>query len=158
MCIRDRIPRRGIVQSGNRRANEWGRASMSAIGDALSLVGSMTWEILWALVLGFFLSAVVQAVVRRATAAYEHDEDAIPNPVEARTARGRSSPINRTTVARRTTAWTTAERKNPRTRARRISQVIDPTSDSASPMALMLARSHSFARRFPLCTIPLRGI
>jgi len=40
---------------------------MSAIGDALSLVGSMTWEILWALILGFFLSAVVQAVVRRAT-------------------------------------------------------------------------------------------
>jgi len=27
----------------------------------------MTWEILWALILGFFLSAVVQAVVRRAT-------------------------------------------------------------------------------------------
>src|SRR5450631_732799 len=40
---------------------------MSAIGHALSLAGSMTWEILWALVLGFFLSAVVQAVVRRAT-------------------------------------------------------------------------------------------
>jgi len=40
---------------------------MSAIGHALSLAGSMTWEILWALILGFFLSAVVQAVVRRAT-------------------------------------------------------------------------------------------
>jgi uncharacterized membrane protein YraQ (UPF0718 family) len=40
---------------------------MGAIGHALSLAGSMTWEILWALVLGFFLSAVVQAVVRRAT-------------------------------------------------------------------------------------------
>jgi len=40
---------------------------MSAIGDALALAGSMTWEILWALILGFFLSAVVQAVVRRAT-------------------------------------------------------------------------------------------
>lgn len=26
----------------------------------------MTWEILWALILGFFLAAVVQAVVRRA--------------------------------------------------------------------------------------------
>ena len=39
---------------------------MSAIGHALSLAGSMTWEILWALILGFFLSAVVQAVVRRA--------------------------------------------------------------------------------------------
>src|ERR1035437_52091 len=40
---------------------------MSAIGHALSLAGSMTWEILWALILGFFLSAVVQAVVRHAT-------------------------------------------------------------------------------------------
>jgi len=40
---------------------------MSAIGHALSLAGYMTWEILWALILGFALSAVVQAVVRRAT-------------------------------------------------------------------------------------------
>ncbi|MDQ2880913.1 MAG: permease [Actinomycetota bacterium] len=40
---------------------------MGAIGHALSLAGSMTWEILWALILGFALSAVVQAVVRRAT-------------------------------------------------------------------------------------------
>lgn len=40
---------------------------MAAIGHALGLAGSMTWEILWALILGFALSAVVQAVVRRAT-------------------------------------------------------------------------------------------
>jgi hypothetical protein len=39
----------------------------SAIGHALALTGSMTWEILWALILGFGLSAVVQAVVRRST-------------------------------------------------------------------------------------------
>jgi uncharacterized membrane protein YraQ (UPF0718 family) len=32
---------------------------------ALAVAGSMTWEILWALILGFTLSAVVQAVVRR---------------------------------------------------------------------------------------------
>jgi len=38
-----------------------------AVGHALALAGSMTWEILWALVLGFALSAVVQAVVRRST-------------------------------------------------------------------------------------------
>jgi uncharacterized membrane protein YraQ (UPF0718 family) len=38
---------------------------MGAIGRALALAGSMTWEILWALILGFALSAVVQAVVRR---------------------------------------------------------------------------------------------
>ncbi len=38
-----------------------------AIGHALALAGSMTWEILWALILGFTLSAMVQAVVRRST-------------------------------------------------------------------------------------------
>jgi uncharacterized protein len=36
-----------------------------ALGHALAAAGSMTWEITWALVLGFFLSAVVQAVVRK---------------------------------------------------------------------------------------------
>src|SRR3954462_14804477 len=40
---------------------------MGAIGHALGIAGSMTWEILWALILGFALSAVVQAVVRRST-------------------------------------------------------------------------------------------
>ncbi|MGW6744036.1 permease [Streptomyces sp. NPDC055025] len=40
---------------------------MSAIGRALSIAGSMAWEITWALILGFALSAVVQAVVRRST-------------------------------------------------------------------------------------------
>jgi uncharacterized membrane protein YraQ (UPF0718 family) len=40
---------------------------LPAIGHALELTGSMTWEILWALILGFALSAVVQAVVRRST-------------------------------------------------------------------------------------------
>jgi uncharacterized membrane protein YraQ (UPF0718 family) len=39
---------------------------LDAIGHALAIGGSMTWEILWALILGFALSAVVQAVVRRA--------------------------------------------------------------------------------------------
>ncbi len=38
-----------------------------ALGHALALAGSMTWEILWALIVGFALSAVVQAVVRRST-------------------------------------------------------------------------------------------
>ncbi|MFC5203018.1 permease [Streptomyces kaempferi] len=42
---------------------------MQAILHALSIAGSMTWEITWALILGFTLSAVVQAVVRRATVA-----------------------------------------------------------------------------------------
>jgi uncharacterized membrane protein YraQ (UPF0718 family) len=42
---------------------------MGPIGHALGLAGSMTWEILWALILGFALSAVVQAVVRKSTIA-----------------------------------------------------------------------------------------
>jgi hypothetical protein len=40
---------------------------LHALGHALAINGSMTWEILWALVLGFALSAVVQSVGRRST-------------------------------------------------------------------------------------------
>jgi uncharacterized protein len=40
---------------------------LHALGHALTLSGSMAWEILWALILGFALSSVVQAVVRRST-------------------------------------------------------------------------------------------
>src|ERR1700748_1140601 len=41
--------------------------AVQAVEHALALSGSMTWEILWALILGFVLSALVQAVVRRST-------------------------------------------------------------------------------------------
>src|SRR5213082_2592699 len=37
----------------------------SKVLDALSFTGGMTWEILWALILGFALSAVVQSVVSK---------------------------------------------------------------------------------------------
>jgi hypothetical protein len=40
---------------------------IGAVTHALAIAGSMTWEILWALILGFGLSAIVQAVVRRST-------------------------------------------------------------------------------------------
>jgi hypothetical protein len=40
---------------------------MGALTHALAVAGSMTWEILWALILGFALSAIVQAVVRTST-------------------------------------------------------------------------------------------
>jgi uncharacterized protein len=40
---------------------------MGWLWHALAISGSMTWQILWALILGFTLSAVVQAVVRRQT-------------------------------------------------------------------------------------------
>jgi uncharacterized membrane protein YraQ (UPF0718 family) len=42
---------------------------LDAIGHALAVAGSMTWQITWSLILGFTLSAVVQAVVRRQTIA-----------------------------------------------------------------------------------------
>jgi uncharacterized membrane protein YraQ (UPF0718 family) len=38
-----------------------------AIGHALLVAGGMTWQILWSLILGFGLSAIVQALVRRST-------------------------------------------------------------------------------------------
>ncbi|MGI8777580.1 MAG: permease [Acidimicrobiales bacterium] len=40
---------------------------LRAVAHALAIAGSMTWEVLWALILGFALSAGVQAVVRRET-------------------------------------------------------------------------------------------
>ena len=42
---------------------------MHAVGHALSIAGSMTWQIAWALILGFTLSAIEQALVRRSTIA-----------------------------------------------------------------------------------------
>ena len=40
---------------------------LDAVGHALAVAGSMTWQITWSLILGFTLSAVVQALVRRQT-------------------------------------------------------------------------------------------
>src|SRR5579862_9157854 len=39
--------------------------ALDALGHALGLAGSMTWEVTWSLILGFTLSGIVQAVVRR---------------------------------------------------------------------------------------------
>ncbi len=41
--------------------------AVDAFGHALLVSGSMTWQILWALILGFVLASVIQAVVRRST-------------------------------------------------------------------------------------------
>jgi hypothetical protein len=40
---------------------------VSAIGRALGMIGSMTWEILWALILGFALSSIIAALVKKST-------------------------------------------------------------------------------------------
>ena len=42
---------------------------LDALGHALGTAGSMAWQITWSLILGFTLSAAVQAVVRRQTIA-----------------------------------------------------------------------------------------
>ncbi len=42
-------------------------AALDAIGHALAVAGSMTWQITWSLILGFTLSAVVAALTRRQT-------------------------------------------------------------------------------------------
>ncbi|MET8124345.1 permease [Streptomyces sp. NPDC005065] len=48
---------------------------MDAVRHALAITGSMTWEITWALILGFALSAVVQAVVRKSTVVHLLGDD-----------------------------------------------------------------------------------
>lgn len=58
---------RGIAERNTEAEDRVAGKVLAAAGHALALAGSMTWEILWALVLGFALSAVVQAVVRRST-------------------------------------------------------------------------------------------
>lgn len=52
--------------------------------------------------------------------------------------RGRSSPSSETTVDLRTTAWTTADRANPRISAQVISQVMEPAIDSACSTAWII--------------------
>jgi len=47
----------------------WIGDALAAVGHALAVAGSMTWQITWSLILGFTLSAVVQALVRRETIA-----------------------------------------------------------------------------------------
>ena len=56
-----------LLPSGGSLKNGAVMRWLHGLGHALAISGSMTWEILWALILGFALSAVVQAVVRRTT-------------------------------------------------------------------------------------------
>src|SRR5258708_38550391 len=39
--------------------------ALDALGHALAVAGSMAWQITWSLILGFTLSGIVQAVIRR---------------------------------------------------------------------------------------------
>jgi uncharacterized protein len=58
--------------------------------NALAIAGSMTWEILWALILGFALSAVVQALVRRESVVRLLGDDS-PRALAAATGLGMAS-------------------------------------------------------------------
>lgn len=84
----------------------------------------------------------------RATAAYEHDDEAAPRPAAGARVRGRSSPRRATTVERRTTACTTADRVKPRISAHRISHVIVPARPRAWPIAASTV-TNSSARLAP---------
>jgi uncharacterized membrane protein YraQ (UPF0718 family) len=63
---------------------------MGWLWHALAIAGSMTWEILWALILGFTLSAIVQAVVRRETVVRLLGDDS-PRALAAATGLGMAS-------------------------------------------------------------------
>src|SRR6266702_19520 len=63
---------------------------MGWLWHALAIAGSMTWEILWALILGFALSAVVQAVVRRESVVRALGDDS-PRALAAATGLGMAS-------------------------------------------------------------------
>jgi uncharacterized membrane protein YraQ (UPF0718 family) len=63
---------------------------MGWLWHALGIAGSMTWEIGWALILGFALSAMVQAVVRREAVTRLLGDDS-PRAVAAATGLGMAS-------------------------------------------------------------------
>src|SRR5438309_378822 len=63
---------------------------LDGLGHALGLAGSMTWQITWSLILGFTLSAVVQALVRRETVARLLGDDK-PKAVAVATGLGAAS-------------------------------------------------------------------
>jgi uncharacterized protein len=44
-------------------------AAWNAVAHALRIAGSMTWQVTWSLILGFTLSAVIEALVRKSTIA-----------------------------------------------------------------------------------------
>ena len=64
-----RLPQQFSLMRADCQAPGAGRAqvmrALDAVGHALSVAGTMAWEITWSLMLGFTLSAVIQALVRR---------------------------------------------------------------------------------------------
>jgi uncharacterized membrane protein YraQ (UPF0718 family) len=56
-----------LTLNSHREGSELITSALSALGDAFKTAGSMTWQITWSLILGFTLSAIVQAIARRET-------------------------------------------------------------------------------------------
>jgi uncharacterized membrane protein YraQ (UPF0718 family) len=63
---------------------------LDAIGDALRMAASMTWQITWSLILGFTLSAVIESLVRKSTIAALLPDDR-PRSLATATALGAAS-------------------------------------------------------------------
>src|ERR1700692_4862285 len=63
---------------------------ISAVVHALRVTGSMTWQVTWSLILGFTLSAVIEALVRKATIARLLPDDR-PRSLATATALGAAS-------------------------------------------------------------------
>ena len=63
---------------------------LDALGHALGVAGTMTWEITWSLILGFTLSAVIEALVRKSTIARLLPDDR-PKSLAIATALGAAS-------------------------------------------------------------------
>jgi uncharacterized protein len=74
-------------------------ALLAQIGRALSISLAMTWEILWALILGFAISAVVRAVVRREDIARMLGDDSPTTLAKATTLGAASSSCSYAAVA-----------------------------------------------------------
>ncbi len=70
-----------------------------------------------------------------ATAAYEQEELAMPNPVARAKLLGESFPNRCSMVPLRTSAWTIADRAKPKINDQRICQVMPPVTVRAWPMA-----------------------
>jgi uncharacterized protein len=61
-----------------------------ALAHALRIAGSMTWQVTWSLILGFFLSAIIESAVRKATIARLLPDDR-PRSLATATALGAAS-------------------------------------------------------------------
>src|SRR6266496_503410 len=102
-----------------------------ALLHALQVAGSMTWQVTWSLILGFALSAIIEALVRKSTIAPLLPDDRPRSLATATGLRAASSGSNRAIVDLRTSASMIADRAKPRINDQVTCQVIDPAIPNA---------------------------